>query len=154
MRSTLLVLIALITWSSPVLAGDAHPVIKKALRHYLDTQGRHTKSPSLLDRDAYQVYLREHPLEISGLRFDVQLGLRKLKESPLSLKVELRHGKGTKIDLFTQQSKVTLKGRRRSQWTKLTIEGDAYKEIGEIIAWRISLWQGDTKLSTKESFLW
>ena len=154
MRSTLLSLIALFALSCVVLTADAQPVIKKTLRHYLDAEGRHTKSPSLLDRDAYQVYLREHPEEISGLRFDVQLRLSKKEEIPLTLKIEVRHGKGTEIGLFTKKSPVVLKKRRRSQWTNLIIDADAYKEIGEIIAWRISLWNGAIELSHKESFLW
>ena len=42
------------------------------LPHYLDKEGRHTLSPSLYERDAYQAILRQNPEKRGGMRFDVQ----------------------------------------------------------------------------------
>src|SRR6266567_3807500 len=46
--------------------------IIKVLPHLLDRGGRHTLSPSLYERDAYQAFLRKNPGQCSGLRFDIQ----------------------------------------------------------------------------------
>ena len=43
--------------------------IIKVLPHLLDRDGRHTLSPSLYERDAYQAILRAHPIQRSALRF-------------------------------------------------------------------------------------
>ena len=45
--------------------------VMKVLPQFLDTNGVHTLSPSLYERDAYQAYLREHPDKRSGIRFEV-----------------------------------------------------------------------------------
>ena len=44
----------------------------KVLPHFLDLKGRAALSPSLYDRDVYQVILRDHPERRSGIRFDMQ----------------------------------------------------------------------------------
>ncbi|PYI85852.1 MAG: hypothetical protein DME26_10040, partial [Verrucomicrobia bacterium] len=62
--------------------------ILKVLPRYLDHKGRHTVSPSLYERDAYQAWLRKNPDARSGLRFDVQWKARGLKE--VKLRVELQ----------------------------------------------------------------
>ena len=45
--------------------------IVKVLPHFLDAKGRHTLSPSLFERDAYQAQLRAHPEQRSGIRYDI-----------------------------------------------------------------------------------
>src|ERR1043165_2124300 len=62
----------------------------KVLPHFLDLQGRAALSPSLYDRDAYQVVLREHPEKRSGIRFDMQWKTKGPAWSDLKLRVELR----------------------------------------------------------------
>ena len=54
-----------------VASQAAEGKIIKVLPHLLDKKGRHTLSPSLYERDAYQAKLRTHPEDISALRFDV-----------------------------------------------------------------------------------
>src|SRR5438445_2693263 len=63
--------------------------LMKVLPHFLDVDGRHTVSPSLYDRDAYQAFLRNHPEQRSGVRFDVQWKAHGTA-GPLKLRVELR----------------------------------------------------------------
>ena len=39
-------------------------------------------------------------------------------------------------------------------WTSLPLAGDEYKNFGEVVAWRASLWSGPKLLSEQKSFLW
>jgi hypothetical protein len=34
------------------------------------------------------------------------------------------------------------------------VDGDAYRKIGDVIAWRATLWEGDQLVAKQESFLW
>lgn len=134
--------------------GAATGKVVKVLPHFLDLKGRHALSPSLYDRDAYQAELRKNPEKRSGVRFDVQWrGRSAIKNEPATLRVELR---GTaKGDLPTQtklETPVQITGT--GHWAKLTLEGEAYKNFGEITAWRVTLWAGDQLISEQKSFLW
>ncbi|WCJ60744.1 hypothetical protein NXS98_06340 [Fontisphaera persica] len=123
----------------------------KVLPHYLDLKGRHSLSPSLYDRDAYQAYLREKPEERSGLRFDIQY--RVANASQPRVRVELRAMKGgqpqTKV-LEMEVKKTTFLGR----WASVAVRGEDYKNLGEISAWRVTLWDGNQLLGERKSFLW
>src|SRR2546430_443195 len=63
---TLLLLI--LTAGSAFNAEAATPRIIKALPHLLDTEGRHTLSPSLYQRRAYHGFLRKKPGKSSWVR--------------------------------------------------------------------------------------
>ncbi len=138
--------------ASPAYAASGRVI--KVLPHLLDLQGKHTLSPSLFDRDAYQAFLRQHTNEISGLRFDVEWKVRGASYGPLLLRVELRGtAKGnlpSRSVLETQLKPSGWFGR----WTSLPITGEDYKKFGEVTAWRASLWEGDTLLGEQKSFLW
>ena len=127
--------------------------IKKVLPHYLDTLGRHTLSPSLLERDAYQAQLRRNPAERSALRFDVNWKCTRVAKSNLTLRLELRSSgaaRGKQIVLETDVKSPTV----FSKWTSLTLEGSDYANFGELLAWRASLWEGETLITEQKSFLW
>ena len=127
--------------------------VNKVLPHFLDAQGRHTLSPSLFDRDAYQAKLRLHPELRSGVRFDVNWRVRSVKASTFKLKLELRGiAKGNVPRLKTLEQEV--KGGVSSRWTGLLLGGDDYKEFGEVTAWRVTLWDGEQMLGEQKSFLW
>jgi hypothetical protein len=34
------------------------------------------------------------------------------------------------------------------------VTGDEYKKLGELVAWRVTLWDGDKLLAEQKSFLW
>ena len=54
--------LTLVCWFAAVLtAGASTGRVFKVLPHFLDTNGVHTLSPSLYERDAYQAHLRQHP---------------------------------------------------------------------------------------------
>ena len=147
----------IMVWIASCLIAQAEKpqaVILKTLRHMLDSQGRHSLSPSLLDRDAYQAHLRRHPEEVSGVGFDIQWKLRNRVPVIGTLKVEIRHGDGYTIGEFTKSLNLGPVKKRRSQWRRIAIKGEEYARLGKIIAWRVSLWDGETELAHQESFLW
>jgi hypothetical protein len=148
--SAILLFSLLLAVSAPAATGK----VIKVLPHFLDTKGRHTTSPSLFDRDAYQAWLREHPAERSGIRYDVQWRVRAAK-GPLKLRVELRgvaQGHVAKQKTLEQELKSGL--WPSVTWTGVALTGEDYKNFGEITAWRVTLWDGDQLLGEQKSFLW
>jgi|SRR5580765_2102769 len=131
-------------------AEAASATIIKVLPHLLDRDGRHSLSPSLYERDAYQAFLRKHPDLCSGLRFDVQWKAKRAAGSPLLLRLEIR-GKEAKPVVLEQSAR---RDRLYSRWNSLRVDGDAYRKIGDVIAWRATLWEGDQLVAKQESFLW
>src|ERR1017187_7551919 len=127
--------------------------IVKVLPFFLDQQGRDATSPSLFDRDAYQAHLRERTNEVSALRFDVLWKATKAPDEKIKIAVELR-GVGTNSvpKLKTLETNV-VPGTFR-QWTEIPLAGDDYKNFGAVVAWRVTLWNGEQKLGEEKSFLW
>jgi len=147
---TILLLLAVL----PVFAdGVEKGRIVKMLPLLLDLKGHAAVSPSLYDRDAYQVYLRRHPGEISGIRFDFLWQVANPSATNYQLRVELRgiaaDGKPTRATL--KQDAVPPLFRR---WDSMTLDGADYKNFGALIAWRATLWRGDQLLGEEKSFLW
>lgn len=126
--------------------------IKKVLPHLIDAKGRNSISPSLFERDAYQVYLRTHPSECAGIRFEV-LWSGDSRDKNLSLRVEMRGAQNGKIRLEVLESPTRKKGWLNA-WSSVVLRGDAYKNFGELVAWRATLWDGDQQLAEQKSFLW
>ena len=122
--------------------------ISKVLPHWLDLQGRHTLSPSLLERDAYQAKLRADRTLCSGIRFDVKWA--KNTSGTVKLQLELRVT-GEAKPIVREQA---VKPSRRGGWDAVTLDGDAFRAIGKIIAWRVRLLNGDIELAERRSFLW
>ena len=147
LRIAILLLLSL-SW-----AGAAEAKIIKVLPHVLDEKGRHTLSPSLYERDAYQVHLRAHPELISALRFDIQYKGPRPAPADLTMRIELRGSKLGMDKSETFQAPVKPTGRF-AKWAAITLSRDDYQRIGEIIAWRVTLWNGDFILAEQESFLW
>jgi hypothetical protein len=127
--------------------------VMKVLPQFLDLKGRHAISPSLFDRDAYQAYLRMHTNDISSMRFAVQWKASGAS-TPLKLRVEIRgitHGELPPKLVLEQE---VTPGGWFSHWASLPLTSDDYKKIGEVTAWRATLWDGDKLLSEQKSFLW
>jgi len=127
--------------------------VVKVLPLFLDLKGHDAISPSLFDRDAYQARLRQHTNEISAIRFDVLWKASNLKGAKLKLRAELRgigeHG----LPRRTVLEKEVTPGFFRS-WTSLTLGGDDLRKFGSLVAWRVTLWNGDQLLGEQKSFLW
>ena len=125
--------------------------IVKVLPHLLDLEGRHTLSPSLYERDAYQAFLHKNPEKCSGLRFDIQWKANAVDRSQFRLRMEIR-GSQEANPVVLEQS-VPLK-RWPRRWSSLTLDGDSFRKAGEVIAWRATLWEGDKLIAEQKSFLW
>lgn len=147
-----LVLVAGLLVGSESMQAASTSRIVKVLRHYLDREGRHALSPSLLDRDAYQAQLRDHPEQVSGLRFEIQLRLKSKEAAHYRLRIEIRHGKGNQVETFRKE--VEIQRKRRSQWVNVPVIDEDFAQLNEVIAWRVLLLDGESELGTVESFLW
>ncbi|HEX3890308.1 MAG TPA: hypothetical protein VHX90_05600 [Verrucomicrobiae bacterium] len=153
MRRLLMILLLLGSLSAAFAANTITGSVVKVLPLFLDLKGHDAISPSLFDRDAYQSYLRQHTNEISAVRFDVLWKASNAKNSKLKLRAELRGvGAGGLPKQTVLETEVT-PGFFRS-WTSLTLGGDDYKNFGEVVAWRVTLWNGEALLGEQKSFLW
>ena len=127
--------------------------VVKVLPLFLDLKGHDAKSPSLFDREAYQAWLRQHTNEISAIRFDVLWKASNAKGAKLKLRAELRgvgeHGLPRQAVLETEVTP----GFFRS-WTPLKLGGNDLRNFGSLVAWRVTLWNGDRLLGEQKSFLW
>src|SRR6476660_2957379 len=135
----------LCVWSAFAAEAATGKVIK-VLPHFLDLQGRHTLSPSLFDRDAYQAVLREHPEQRSAIRFDIEWKSKGVPVSPLRMQLEVR-------GVATQKTVVQWKLEKNVEptgwlggWASLTVKDQDYKKLGDLTAWRATLWEGNTLL--------
>lgn len=145
-------LIAVLLASTALSAHAGSGKVLKVLPHFLDQQGRHTLSPSLFERDAYQAHLRKKPEEISALRFDVNWSAGGGGVANLRLRVEARGGKAASQ---TKVLETNVKpGWTGSAWSAVTLEKEAYQQLGGVTAWRVTLWDGDQMLAEQQSFLW
>ena len=142
----------LVLLASGALVSAAEQRVIKVLPHLMDKEGRISKSPSLFERDAYQLRLRQNPEEQSGIRYDILWqsyisGKYRLKLELLGRVVEGRTNTRTvEIDLDVKD--------RRRKWDHIKFEGEEYRNFGRIVAWRVSIWQGDQMLAKEQSFLW
>jgi hypothetical protein len=137
------------TFASDAVSGR----VVKVLPLLLDLKGRDAISPSLYDRDAYQVYLRQHTNEIAAIRFDVLWKASNAGGVKLKLRVELRGvGAGGLPHQMTLEQSVTPGFFRR--WTSLVMGGADYKKFGKLVAWHATLWSDDRLLGEQKSFLW
>lgn len=133
------------------VAQGASARIVKVLPQYLDREGRVALSPSLLERDAYQALLRAHPDRRGGLRFAVQWKGR--AAGPLTLRVELRGVRNNQPTAARLEAPVP-RGTWLGRWATAQLTGPDYEALGELRAWRVTLWHGATLLSEQKSFLW
>lgn len=138
----------------PALAGVVNGVtIQKVLPHLLDKKGRHTLSPSLLERDAYQAKLRSESTLQGGLKFDIRLG-RIPEGAGLVLHLET-HGtaEGSQPSYIQFQRPISDK-ERFHRWFNITLSPEEYAKLGKLISWRVTLRQGETVVAEQRSFLW
>jgi hypothetical protein len=127
--------------------------VSKVLAQYLDKKGRQSLAPSLYERDAYQAYLRKHPLLRTAIRLEVEYKGKGLDWDKTTLRAEMRGLVTNSIETITLEEPVKKSGFFGG-WARFEISGDKYKKFGELVAWRVTLWEGDREVSKKESFLW
>lgn len=125
--------------------------IVKVLPQLLDDQGRHSVSPSLYGRDAYQASLRANPEKCSGVRFAIQWKARIKDSGKLNLRVEARCSKEpAPLNLEERVKRTGFLDR----WTYIPLTGERFQKAGEVTAWRVTLWDGNVLLAEQKSFLW
>ncbi|HAB15140.1 MAG TPA: hypothetical protein PLX89_13195 [Verrucomicrobiota bacterium] len=139
-----------------VMTGRAEGVdakIFKVLPHLLDEQGRISISPGLFEREAYQKQLRENLQRVSGLRYDVQWKAPGTNAERLRLRIQLRTAKLEPHRPLTIEAGVN-DHRRWGGWSSVQLDGTAYREAGEVLAWRAVLLDGESEIAEQKSFLW
>jgi hypothetical protein len=147
--------LVLFLFLSCVFAGEAATGrVIKVLPHFLDLQGRHTLSPSLFDRDAYQAVLRQHPEQRSAIRFDIEWKSKNTPAAPLKMQVEVRGVAREKTVVQLTLEKSLEPTGWLGGWTSLAVKGEDYRKLGDLTAWRVTLWEGNRLLSEQKSFLW
>jgi hypothetical protein len=146
---TILCLLAMT--ARPAVAADGKVI--KVLPQFLDAKGRASLDPSLYERDAYQAWLRKHPLDRAGLQIAVQWKASGVDWSKVKLRAELRGVSGNNTTSVTLELPVRKTGLF-STWTNLKLEGGDFQKLGELAAWRVTLWEGDKLLAELQSFLW
>lgn len=141
-----------VSWLAMVLTAEAATGrVIKVLPEYLDLKGRNALTPSLYERDSYQAELRQHPELRSALRFYIHWKVKGQPFEELKLRLEMRGiAQGNLPKQFTMETEIKSGGH----WSELTIQGDNYKNLGEVTAWRVTLWDGSEMLGEQKSFLW
>jgi hypothetical protein len=136
--------------------GAATGQVIKVLPFYLDLKGRHSRSPSLFDRDVYQAYLLQNPEKRSGMMYDVHWKAKSKTVVPLRLQIELRGAAEGNLPSHIVLEKAVQSGGGwfAPQWTGLILSGEQYKQFGEVTAWHATLWEGERLLGEAASFLW
>jgi hypothetical protein len=148
-----LLLLLLAAWL-PAPPAAAGPRIVKVLPQFVDAQGRAALSPSLYERDAYQAELRRDDARRAGVRFAVEANGVRRHGRPLVLRLELR---GTQAGLGGAPLVIEAPWRPRTltrTWADVSLTGEDYRRLGDLVAWRATLRDGDTVVAEQKSFLW
>ena len=153
MTRAFLIAAALLLAASAKPDAASNPKILKVLPHFLDQQGRHTLSPSLYERDAYQAQLRKHPEKISAVRFDIQWNPGSIKSTNWKIRAEILGRKSAPNEIKTIEKPVS-PSFWFENWSALPLSPEEFRALGEVNAWRITLWEGDTLRAEQKSFLW
>ncbi len=139
--------------ASPV-AGATEGRIIKVLPQFLDLKGHESVSPSLYDRDAYQSYLRRNPDKRAGLQFKIRWKAKPASSRDLRLRLEVRGVSRGEAPKAGTLEKTVQQVHWYSHWASITMDEKTYREFGEVTAWRVTLWDGETLLGEQKSFLW
>ena len=143
----------LLAITTAVSASATDGRVLKVLPHLLDLRGRHALAPSLFQRDAYQAYLRRHPDEVTAIRYDVHWQSRGVSGKNLRLRLALRTANRAANDPLLLETAVH-PGWLGRAWSSLRMDPDTYKTAGKVLAWQVTLLDGDTTLGMQKSFLW
>lgn len=150
-RAPTILSLLLISFGLSLDLGAASARLVKVLPQFVDLEGRVALNPSLYERDAYQVYLRQNPEKRSAIRFAVQWASKDTRH--LTLKVEMRGNRGRLGTKALIETPVKFRGLFTS-WSKVSLEGDAARDFGDLSAWRATLWEGEKLIAEQKSFLW
>ena len=133
------------------VAADEARVVK-VLTHLVDEKNRTALAPSLYERDAYQLHLRNNPDLVAGMRFEVQFKASR-KAGPVLVRVEARGSKSGLGNAHVFEREV-LPERFFSTWARLRLDKAQTEALGTVVAWRATLWRDGQLLAEQQSFLW
>jgi hypothetical protein len=125
--------------------------VYKVLPCLVDTRGRQSLAPSLFERDAYQSHLRKHPELVGGHRFDVHWKAARSK-NVRHLQLELRTSGRQPTDPVVVSQSVAQGSH--GGWTRISVDSKSLEGAGEILAWHVVLFDGETAIADQSSFLW
>ena len=126
--------------------------IDKVLPHFLDEDGRHSDGVGLLERDLYQLALRDEPDRISSIRFDIKWSGAGLDPKVTRLRLEVRGSKaGAEPIVIDHNATADILS---TTWTPIFVPPADYEKLGQMESWRVSLWEGDRQVAGHQSFLW
>jgi hypothetical protein len=127
--------------------------IHKVLPLFLDLNGQFTVSPSLSTvmptRHSCEA-IRNCEVECSTTTLEIA----GKAAQPLVLRVELRGMAKGDLPKQTTLEKAVKTSGWFGTWTGLRLQGAEFHDFGEVTAWRVTLWEGDTLLDSMQSFLW
>jgi hypothetical protein len=97
--------------------------------------------------------LRKNPALCAGLRFDVQWKAPGVPNAAVTLRLEMRTSKKFDAKPLVKEQPVTSRGFF-SRWSAITVQEEAFKEMGQLVAWRVTLWREGEQIAEQKSFLW
>lgn len=85
------------------------------------------------------------------MRFAVQW--KAPRGGPLKVRVELRGAHGMELTTAMIEEPLQRHGLF-STWTAVKLSGEKYQQFGELVAWRVTLWDANQEVAQRQSFLW
>ena len=140
------------TTENPVSRGGF--AVLKVNRTLLDPLGHETDVVGNLKGEAvYQYALRHDPNRQTGARFHIKWKSPKRAER-IRLVLELQG-----LSTTNESTRATLTANQPdmdgwAEWTTVDITGEQFKKLGEIMAWRVTLYSGDRVMAEQPSANW
>ncbi len=100
-----------------------------------------------------QFHLRKEAKAARRRALAVQWKAKNVDWSKLRLRAEMRCLLEDHLHTVFKEEPAVRNGHF-STWSEFRIEGVDYKTFGQIVAWRVTLFEGDHQLGQLESFLW
>lgn len=129
--------------------------IKKVNHEYVDAKGNtHEDIADFLAKARYQKKL-DYGTDATGIRFYIHWSAPSTVMSDLTVELKVR-GLDAKTERETVQTftKTYSKVPGFSGWATLDINESAYKRMGRLRAWKVSILQDHETMASRQSFTW
>lgn len=140
----------------PLLAwGDPGYAITKVNHEFINHEGQtHDEIANLTSRATYQQELAGSGKAV-GIRFIVHWKAPSTLMSNLVVKVEARGlDAGTQREVVETLLKTYDKVPGFSGWAFLDLRDEAYRRLGKLMAWKVTLLHDNQPMGTRKSFTW
>ena len=88
------------------------------------------------------------------MRFNVQWKTKSPVWEPLKLRLELRGVAARNAPKELGLEIPVEPSGWASRWDSIALTGEQYRGLGEVTAWRVTLWEGAQLVGEQKSFLW